>query len=236
MKLARINVGLLALGAMVLVAGPAAAAVNPNSPKVLLHVKATTVKNQCSIAALADNCANANTKGATSATTFFHVQLITERGDSIQSDAGVAGVQIGLDYMGGADANGGFTPISIFGWSLCATLEFASPSPAWPQPGSGNLITWDAVGSCQRNRLAIAGYFYLGAYEAGTLRLTRRPADNVAKVADCGSIEVIVPDGALGFAAFSAGAVTEGCNPCLTDCAPVAVEQTTWSKVKNLLH
>ena len=43
-------------------------------------------------------------------------------------------------------------------------------------------------------------------------------------------------DGALGFAAFSAGAVTEGCNPCLLDCAPVAVQQTTWSKVKGLLN
>jgi hypothetical protein len=236
MKLARINVGLLALGAISLVAGPAAAAVNPNSPKVLLHVKATTVKNQCSIAALADVCANAVTKGAVSPTTFYHVQLITARGDSLDMDSGIAGVQIGLDYQGGASPDGGFSPISIFGWTLCATLEFASPNPAWPAPGSGNLITWDAVGSCQRTQLAIAGYFYMGAYGPGTLRLTPRPADGVAKVADCGSVEVILPEGALGFAAFSAGAVTEGCNPCLVDCAPVAVAPTTWSKVKNLLN
>lgn len=236
MKLARINVGLLALGAISMVAGTAAAAVNPDSPKVLLHVKATTVKNQCSILALGDNCANAVTKGGLYPT-FYHVQLITDRGDSLPSDSGIAGVQVGLAYSGGANPGGGETPIDIFSWSLCATLEFASPAPfPWPGPNSGNLITWDAVGSCQRNRLACAGYFYMGAYGPSTLRLIKRPADQLAKVADCGSLEVLLPEGALGFAAFSSGATTEGCNPCLTDCAPVAVAPATWSKVKSLLH
>jgi len=234
MKLARINVGLLALGAISMVAGTAAAAVNPDSPKVVLHVKVATTKNPCGITALADACGNAVTKGDLAQ--LYHVQMITDRGDSLGMDSGIAGVQVGLDYEGGVSETEQLFPITIFSWTLCATLQFASPDPLWPLPGSGNLITWDAVLSCQRNRLAIAGYFYMSAYGPGTLRLTPRPADMVAKVADCGSLEVILPEGALGFAAFSAGAVTNGCNPCLVDCAPVAVEEATWSKVKSLLH
>jgi hypothetical protein len=123
MKLARINVGLLALGAISMVAGTAVAAVNPDSPKLLLHVKAVTVKNQCSIAGLLDNCANAVTKGDLQ---FYHVQLLSERGDSLTMEAGIAGLQMGLDYMGAFNPDGGSTPIDIFSWSLCATRERTS--------------------------------------------------------------------------------------------------------------
>lgn len=238
MKLAHITAGLLALGAIGLVAGPSSAAVNPNKPKILLHVKAVTTKTPCGITALANICDNANTRGDLyAAVGSYHMQLIVDLGDSLAAALvndplnGVAGVQFGINYPEGAAG------ISIFGWTLCATLEFASPAPlAWPVSGSGNLITWNAVTACQRNRLSCAGFFYLGAYGPGSFRLIKRPADNIAKVADCASLEIVVPESALGIAAFSSGAVTEGCNPCLVDCAPVAVAPTTWSKVKTLLN
>lgn len=231
MKLAHITAGLLALGAIGFVAGPTSAAVNPNKPKILLHVKMVTTKAPCSLPiTLGDNCANTVPKGDLYPLMSYHMQLIVDRGDSISMDDGFAGVQFGIQYPEGA---GG---IGVFGWTLCATLEFVSPTPAWPASGGGNLITWNAVTSCQRTRLGCAGFFYMGAYGPSTFRVTNRPVDNIAKVADCGSVETIVPEGALGFAAFSSGAVTEGCNPCLVDCAPVAVAPTTWSKVKNLLN
>lgn len=227
MKLAHITVGLLALGAIGFLAGPTSAAVNPNKPKILLHVKAVTTKNQCNLTPLVDNCANVVTRGELYPPVFRHIQLIVDRGDSIPMENGMAGVQFGINYPEGPGA------ISVFAWSLSATLEFTSTG--WPASGGGNLITWNSVGSCQFTRIACAGYFYMGAYGPATFRVIKRPVDNTAKVADCGSVETIVPEGALGFAAFSSGAVTEGCNPCLVDCAPVAVVPTTWSKVKNLL-
>jgi len=227
MKFARIKAGLLALGAICWLVDPASAAVDPKKPKLLLHVKTVTTKAPCAITALADNCSNAVTKGDLYPA-LYHVQLIVDRGDSITTDDGVAGVQFGLDYPMGASG------IIIYSWNLCATLEFAMPN--YPNTGTGNLITWNTVTSCQRTRLACAGYYYMGAYAPSTWHLVKRQVDQLAKVADCQAFEVLVPDGALGFAAFSAGATTEGCNPCLTDCAPVAVAPTTWSGVKNLLN
>ena len=234
MKLAHINVGLLALGAICLLAGPSGAAVNPLAPKIALHVKATTTKSPCSILALADNCANVVPQGVLYPQ-LYHMQVIVDRGDSLTMDDGMAGVQFGLDYQGAFAPSGG-TPIDVYEWILCATLQFATTTPQWPGPGSANLITWDAVNSCQRTRISCAGYFYMAAYAPATFRLMKRPSDGVAKVAACGSQEVILPDGALGFAAFSASGTTMGCNPCLTDCAPVPTIDATWSRMKTLVH
>jgi hypothetical protein len=235
MKVVTMLAGVAVLGGLALSASGAGAQMISQKPKVLLHVKAVTSKNQC-VATGVTTCDQAVSVGTLN--TNYHVQVLVAEWDSLNTqDTGIAGVQFGLDYMGGFNSSGDPNlAIDIFGWTLCATLEFASPSPAWPNPGSGNLITWDAVNACQRNNTATAGYFYLSAYMPATLKLIPRPADQVAKVADCGSAEIVLPTTDLGMAAFSAGGVTPGCNPCSMPCGMVAVQPTTWSSIKNLNH
>lgn len=236
MKVGKLLAGVLVLGGLALSATGASAQVSMK-PKILLHVKAVTSKNQCTPTGVT-TCSQAVITGALNQ--FYHVQVLVAESDSINNaDSGIAGVQFGLDYMGGFDPSGNAAlALDIFGWSLCATLEFQTPSPApiWPGPGSGNLITWDAVTICQRGAVATAGYFYLTAYSASTLKIIPRPVDGAAKVADCGSLEIPLNPGDLGFAAFSAGQSVAGCNPCVQRCDMVAVQGSTWSKIKTLNH
>jgi hypothetical protein len=155
---------------------------------------------------------------------------------------GVAGVQCGIAFNPTVGAG-----VDVFGWTLCATLEFASTG--WPQSGGGNLITWDSVTRCQTSGnaqlgvVAVAGYFYMGAYSNDVMRVTPRPVDGFAKVANCGSVEDIPYGGAptdaatpsttfLGAVGFGPGSV--GINPCGRE-RPVPVENATWSGVKSLI-
>ena len=236
MKVVTMLAGVLVLGGLALSATGASAgqAVSMN-PKILLHVKAVTTKNQCTPTGVT-TCDQAVNVGMLN--TFYHVQVLVAESDSLnQEDTGIAGVQFGLDYMGGFDPSGNPSlALDIFGWNLCATLEFAQPSPTWPGPGGGNLITWDAVTTCQRGAVATAGYFYLTAYMPATLKLIPRPVDGAAKVADCGSMEIPLQPPDLGWASFSAGATVPGCNPCVMPCGMVPVEQSTWSSIKALNH
>jgi hypothetical protein len=234
MKVVKMLAGVLVLGGFALTASPASAQAPSDSPKILLHVKAATTKNPC-VATGVTSCTGATTVGNLNPT-LYHVQVLVAPWDSLTAqDSGLAGVQFGLDYVGGVNSNGDPSlAIDIFGWTLCATLEFASPNPPWPAPGSGNLITWDAVNACQRSATSTAGYFYLTAYMPATLKLMKRASDNAAKVADCGSQEVALETQELGWASFSAGASTPGCNPCLTPCGMVAVQPSTWSSIKAL--
>jgi hypothetical protein len=76
---------------------------------------------------------------------------------------------------------------------------------------------------------------YPGGLGDGILRLTVRPVDGNAKVADCSASETLVPSGLLGYVQFSASGTTQGCNPCIVDtCDPTPVEDTTWGSIKNL--
>jgi hypothetical protein len=224
----------LVLGGLALSASGASAQTISHKPKILLHVKAVTSKNQC-IPTGVTTCDQAVSVGMTN--TFYHVQVLVAEWDSLDAqDTGIAGVQFGLDYNGDFDPGNPALAIDIFSWTLCATLQFSSPDPVWPKPLSGNLITWDAVNICQKGNVATAGYFYLTAYMPGTLKLIPRPADMIAKVADCGSFEIPIQAPDLGMAAFSAGAVTAGCNPCVTPCGMVPVQSSTWSSIKALGH
>jgi len=148
----------------------------------------------------------------------------------------IAGLQCGLQYQNGAPENlNDGTGIDVFGWNLCATLEFQTTGPnQWPRPGGGNLITWNSLTVCQEGETGVAGYFYMGAYGPDTMRLTVRPVDSAAKIANCASVETPLTDADLGYAAFSVGGVTAGCNPCSTGCSGVPVETTTWGGIKSL--
>ena len=116
-------------------------------------------------------------------------------------------------------------------------MEFASPNPPWPAPGSGNLFVFmPEHGNCLTGELDVVGWFYLASYAPGRLSLIPRPVDGHAKVANCGSAEFAVPSERLGFVDFSASGAEPGCNPLLGDCVDqVAVESRTWSGVKTLV-
>lgn len=204
-------------------------------PKLLLHVRALTNKNQCGWGNLAD-CQGALTTGDITngvAGPYYFVYLLAApghlRGVSLGGDGhGLAGFQCGIQYNGGNHQG-----VDVFMWTLCATLQFTSGG--WPAAGSGNLITWDATNKCQLGETAIAGYFYCGAYTPDALRLVVRPADGRAAVADCGAAQYDLTEADLGSARFAIGGQSPGCNPCAGSCAPpTPVQPLTWSQIKSL--
>jgi len=114
-----------------------------------------------------------------------------------------------------------------------------SPSPAWPAPGSGNLVIFNSgPDSCRAAEAAVGGYFYLGGYSPDVLQLTKRPLDDRAVVAQCTPfIEHDLENTDLGFFVVSQGAAVPGCNPCAEPCSGVIpVRAVTWSSLKSLYH
>lgn len=227
-------VATLVVGSVALSAVPARAVPFDNKPKILLHLKALTTKNACTTYPDLADCKTAVTRGqvGTASGPFYYMYALVATGPYRSSglggnDLGVAGAQFGIDFDG--TTGGG---VDVFTWNLCATLEFTSTG--WPQDGGGNLLTWDNTNKCQKNEVAVAGYFYCGAYSTDTFKLIARPVDSAAKVADCNSQEIVLtPAVDLGFAKFSAAGDTDGCNPCVAGCDGVPVQPTTWSKIKG---
>jgi len=214
----------------------------PNeNAKIQLHLLATTTKQQCTRIQTTPACASVVTTGNLYPQMYFAHVLVTDGNVA----AGIAGVQFGIAYTG--PGSNDQTGIDIFSWSLCATLEFQSPSPQWTNSGSGNLITWDANTRCQRfvpagndpanGVCANAGYFYMAAYNPGTMSITPRPTDGLAKVADCSAAEDIVEGGSvirnpshLGRLGFGG---QQGYNPCGL---VVPTRNTTWSALKAVYN
>jgi hypothetical protein len=182
-------------------------------PKILIHTTSVAGKNACAGGGLTD-CANAVSYGATR-TPHFALVLVA-RGNHPD----VGGVQFGLTYGSGrhGDLNDG-RGIDIFSWTLCGSLEFPTPWPEWPRPNSGNLITWDSTTRCQTGDFAVAGYFYLTAYDPDALRLTANPASEQAVFATCNASEHLLGAADLGYATFGLGP-DAGCNPCAEPCGP----------------
>jgi hypothetical protein len=233
--LASVVVGGLALTALSTVsfAGP-----NANA-KIQLHLATTTTKQQCTRAAAHPPCTGIVTNGLLYPQLYYAYVLVTDA----DAGVGIAGCQFGIQYDGPGPLDG--VGVDIDSWALCATLEFQQPSPVWPTSGGGNLITWNAVTVCQRNEpggpgtgvVATAGWFACSAYTPACFRITPRPADGLAKVADCAAAEDNVEGVAtprnpshLGFVCFSASGTTGGYNPCglITP-----VERTTWGALKS---
>ena len=237
-----LRTAILAGFATVALSTGAQAAGNSNA-KIMLHALPTTTKNPCT---RVQNVPTAGCPGYDAGIdnkalypTYHYAYLLVVNGSQVE---GVAGVQFGITYDGPGAAD--LAGVDIFGWSLCATLEFQSPSPAWPNSGCGNLVTWDAVTRCQTSgspalgTVAVGGYFYLGAYAPAIMRVTPRPVDGLAKVANCGSVEDIVfttPNDAQTFLG-AVGFGQPGINPCGRDLPPLAVTPSSWSGVKNLIR
>jgi hypothetical protein len=230
--------------ASVLVAGLATVAMSTESfaganadAKIQLHILGTTTKGGCTRLSATPGCQAIVTQGALYPALYFTHVLVTDG----NAAAGVAGVQFGIQYTGPGATDG--SGVDIYAWTLCATLEFLTPSPAWPNSGAGTLITWDSTTRCQRFEpngagtgvVANAGYFYMAAYGPATMGITPRPIDGLAKVADCAASEDIVEGvgtprtpSHLGTVAFGGGS---GYNPCGIN---TPTETTTWSNVKSL--
>jgi hypothetical protein len=237
--------------ASVIAAGIATAALSsvsfagPNAnANIMLHVLLKTTKNACTRTTPAQGgtvrpvCVNAVTEAPTGAGIYYFTHVLVTNGSAA---GGVAGVQFGIQYGSGATDGVG---IDVFGWTLCAKLEFPQPTPSWPNNGGGTLVTWDASSvdpqtGCQiaepgglgTGVVANAGYFYMSAYSPGThtFQITPRPIDGQAKVAACTAEEDVIPPQHLGNAVFSPGGTAPGYNPC----DPVPTINTTWSKIKT---
>jgi hypothetical protein len=223
----RAIVSLVLAGFLVVALSPLAFAGANANAKIQLHVGPKITKVVCLVQTsptVVDNRPNCNaivTKGALYPPNVYFTYLIVTDYDVV---GGIAGGQCGISYTGG---------VTVFTWNFCASLQFPNDPPnAWPASGGGNLWTWDASSTdlkegCQKSpKCAVAGYFYMGCYSpGGTMCVTKRPVDNLAKVASCASFEdnicgsgdVTAPctgTSHLGCAAFSAGGVADGYNPC----------------------
>lgn len=230
---------LLAGIASVAVATGAHAAGNANA-KLMLHALTTTTKAPCSRTANIPASCSGYTAGIDNKGLYpslFYTYLLAVNGDLTPVTGGIAGVQCGVAFNGAPGVG-----VDVYGWNLCATLEFASTG--WPQSGGGNLITWNTglpqctapPGNATIGAVAVAGYFYVGAYTPDLMRVTVRPVDNTAKVANCASFEDIIyvdPNDATTFLG-AVGFGQPGINPCGRE-RPVGVENATWSGVKNLV-
>ena len=146
----------VALFALLFVAPTLARATGNENARLALHLAAVTSKNACSAAAARPACPDIVTQGALYPNSYFAYVLVTN-GDL---EKGVAGAQFGIQYEAAPQQG-----VDIFSWHNCAGAEF--PTPDWPEPGGGNVLTWIAGTQCQRAEpggpgtgvMATLGYF-----------------------------------------------------------------------------
>lgn len=230
---------LAGLAAITLLGLPLRAQATPfdDQPKLLLHARGATIKAVCRDAGSLSDCRTAVTNAQVAKDVtgpFYFVYLLVAegflRGAPLGgTDLGLAGFQCGIQYNP-LPSQG----VDVFSWALCATLEFHLPD--WPQPGSGNLVTWDPVNICQLGEVGVAGYFYCAAYGPDVMQLIPRPVDGKARVADCNAFPYELTTADLGSVRFTPQGQAAGCNPCVQSCAmPAPVARATWSQIKGLL-
>jgi hypothetical protein len=202
---------------------------NPNA-KVALHIQAHVTKGDV-CGTIADpstvGCSNFTVTASGAPASAYDTYIVFAGGDT---GLGIAGGEFGINYDTGSGTGLFLT------WSNCGDLEF--PNPNFPNPNTGNLVTWDSGGNCQNTDVAgegvqaIAGFMYVYVYSEGVMEILPRPVSGKLAVAACTSAETVLDPGLGGSAAFHS--TKTGCNPC-TDapCAhPVPVENTTWGGVK----
>ncbi len=201
-----------------------ASAFDNSQAGIALHVGSVTSKNACSLPGLKANTINYQEPSSSPGRFYYTYLLVCNASDS----TGIKGVECGIQYQN--------PTIQVYNWNLCATLEF--PSTGWPNSGGGNLVTWNA---CQNTNtegtrytvIAVAGYFYMGAYGPSTMSVTPRPNSGFAKVADCSAREddlTLAFPSHLGVAGFAGQG---GYNPCG---APTPVQNSTWGAIKSLYN
>lgn len=200
-----------------------------------LHVAPVRQQAPCTVPGLRSATMNQQTNILSQPGTgpFYYVYLLACNGSD---STGIAGIECGIQYQGEFNPTGNpGQPLVVFGWNSCATLDFQSTG--WPAPGGGNAITWNSA-ACQNVRseplvkysvVAIAGYFYVGAYAPSVMYITPRAVSGRAGVADCAAREDFI-DGLIPTHLGSAGFALAGFNPCG---AITPVESSSWSTIKG---
>jgi hypothetical protein len=212
--------------ASLLTTDPAFASSWDGKPKILLHVRPTTAKNQCAFGSLSD-CMSANPTGAVGNDYFVYLSL------ALGDVPALLGFMCGVTYDTGAptainDGQG----IDVWGWTICGP---ALPGVGWPAPHTYVFTEWPHP--CPTAANNCAGYFSVTAYSPSVMRLEGRPDDGKAVVFGCpNGNEIVIPSSDLGSAIFTVNGIQSGCNPCVSACPenPITVEASTWSRVKTL--
>ena len=103
------------------------------SPKIAVHVQPrNTGKIATCDVGPAVPCSQFQT--AADVNVSYDVYVLVAEG----TGAGIGGATFGVEYD---------STLDIFGYGLCADLEF--PGGGWPASGGGNLITFDVITNCQ---------------------------------------------------------------------------------------
>jgi hypothetical protein len=162
------------------------------------------------------------------------VYLVAARG---YPDPGIAALSCGIEYDPQPQRG-----VDMFGWTLCADMEFtnAGAHGEWPASGGGNRIVWSALDACQRTVIhpdgvhAIAGAFYVYAYSPDRFCVTSNAnilGGPELAVADCSAQVTYIStymmfDACIGFGGVSVD------NPCKWT-VPIPVDRTTWGGIKT---
>ena len=152
---------------------------------------------------------------------------------------GISGVTLGIQYGGLGQG------LVVQDWFLCADSEITTTNPSWPISGSGNRITWDAPGNCQgetipgseeEGALAVAGAFYVYAYDTSEMTTWSHPESLFYAVTDCAGVQDVYPNLMANRLTFSPQLPDPGCNPCVVEpCGWIdPVDPTTWGGLKSL--
>lgn len=219
-----VGIGLLALFAAAFVPLPARAQdILPTDAKIVVHLVPATGTIGCNSSKGKIACDQMKVEGELNQPYYAFVCII-----DADATLGISGLQFGVEYNR-SNSRG----VDIFDWNKCGTLEFPTNGSQWyKNAGGGNLVTWDVTRGCPRDEpggsgtgvVVVAGYFYLSAYSDDRLKITKRPVDNFAKIADCEGQEYGVegfgfnyPRPHLGYATFSSdpgASANAGYNPC----------------------
>lgn len=117
--------------------------------------------------------------------------------------------------------------ILISDWGNIGDLEIPTSSPAWPQPFSGNAITFT---NAQTRKVVEVYWLAIYAYYQDTLTLGINPPQGRASFGD--SSIPAEQDDVVAFGTIGFGGET-GTAPMFPGCGPIPTLDTTWGSVKG---
>jgi len=213
-------------------------------PSIAIHVAPIggDLSKACSTAPA--NCAAVSTVGPNvpggggGPAYWIYLLAIPKKDDGSE---GISGMGFGLWYEYN-NVNGTYTGAYIDPGTFVRCSDLAFLTTNWPQPGSGASLTWvkeTSGGTCPRDKdFRVGGAMEVSLYSAALMQITRHPAgNNEFAITDClGSTAAIQYPAGAGWVSFGGAASAgdnNGCNPCNEPCPAVAVENNTWSKIKQ---
>lgn len=224
--------------ALTVQAMPGAAAPESSFAVVVLHANAHDAKGAVDVCGTtADYLRNTDCSNYTTTWPLNQgadVYLVAAEDDPSGS---ISVITCGIDYdsvpASGAD---------VFGWTLCADVEFPTTGPngLWPAAGSGNRIAWDASIHCQVSPgaffpvNAVGGAFYVFAYSEDHFQVTlnnQATPDPELSITDCGAVTWQYNYFHAGEVIFSNSPNTFAYHPCPF---PDPVKRASWGAVKAL--